>query len=310
MSGLTRALVVVIGCATPAAAERVLLADGDPALQHAVQAALAPWRVEVVVAADAHPRDPAHAAQLGDASEARFVVWRDGTDLVVLDRERGGAEHRDAPAGPLDAASAAAAALTVKTLMRLSPPVETAPPRAGASAAPTRSFVLRAQGGVAGRWIDDELGGRAHFAVLVKPSALPLWFGIAGELGTARDVAEAGFKGTWRDASVLGIASASFAIAERFSFEPLVGAGVTRSSLEGDEGPAIRRERAVLAMLRGGVIVRRALGAFSLGGSLALDLTLGTPTYTRETPGMPDVFAVPTLAVSAGLVLAADLGGE
>lgn len=125
MSAVIRAAMIVMLASGPALADgtmRVLLADTDPELQRAVRAALAPWRLEVVIETEQRPTDATHAQAIGDAQTARFVVWREGTDLVVFDRERGEAEHRGAPSGALDPASAAAAALTVKTLMRLPPP--------------------------------------------------------------------------------------------------------------------------------------------------------------------------------------------
>jgi hypothetical protein len=315
VSALIRACVILLVTVAPAAAERVLLADADPELQRAVRATLAPWRVEVVVEADVRPRDAAQAQQIGDANTARFVVWRDGTDLVVFDRERGAAEHRGAPSGALDPASAAAAALTVKTLMRLSSPPrdesprEVEPPR---TTEPPRDtgVELRAQGGIATRatrGASNEVGGRASLAVFLKPAAIPLRFGLAAELGTDTDVQGAGFKGSWSDWSVLGLASWSFVLHPRWVLEPFAGAGVTRSNLDGSEGMMERHERETLPMVRAGLMLRLPLGVFSIGGAVTFDAMLGTPTYTKE-PGMAQVFEVPETALSLGFVVAADLG--
>lgn len=317
MPALTRALAIVMLVAAPAAAERVLLADADPELQRAVRATLAPWRVEVVVAADPRPRDATQAQQIGDANTARFVVWRDGTDLVVFDRERGEVEHRGAPAGALDAASAAAAALTVKTLMRLPPPADEVAPAVVVVAPPPPppppdepGIELRIQAGVAARVVrgdGNDVGGRASLAAFVKPTSFALRLGIAGELGTDDDVKSAGFKGTWSDWRVLAVASWSFPISAGWELEPLVGAGVVRSNLDGTEMMTPLHARDTLASVRAGVALRLSLGAFAIGGVVAFDGTLGTPTYTK--PGTnATLYEVPGEALSLGFIVAADLG--
>ncbi|MDQ3335618.1 MAG: hypothetical protein M4D80_10665 [Myxococcota bacterium] len=308
---------------------RVLLADADPELQRAVKATLAPWRLEVIIEAE-RPTDTTHAQLIGDAQTARFVVWREKGDLVVFDRERGEAEHRVAPSGPLDPASAAAAALTIKTLMRLPPPpppgqvdVDVADTIEGPTGptgpsdgvvqpqAPGASGVeLRLQGGLAtrvARGEQNEFGGRASLAVFVKPTSYALRLGLAAELGTEADVQGGGFKGTWRDWSVMGLASWAFVLAPRWEIEPYVGAGALRSNLDGEEGMTERHERETLVTVRAGTFVRMRVGAFSVGGMLGFDATPGTPTYTRMGMGSK-FFEVPPFALSIGLIVAADLG--
>ena len=317
---LMRILVCMVIATSVAHADgttRVLIADADPELQRAVKATLAPWHLEVVAHAE-RPTDTTHAQLIGDAQTARFVVWREHGDLVVFDRERGEAEHRLAPSGPLDPASAAAAALTVKTLMRLPPletvaeaPPPTVPTDVVIAPVPDDSGVeLRLQGGLAtrvARGDRNDFGGRANLAVFVKPTDLGLRLGIAGEVGTTSDVQGAGFKGTWRDWSVFGLASWSFVLAPRWEIEPYVGAGALRSNLDGEEAMTERHERETLATLRGGTFVRLRAGAFSVGGVLAFDATPGTPTYTRMGMGS-DFFQVPPFALSIGLIFAADIG--
>lgn len=100
---------------------RIVLADPDPALRAAVERTLSPWRIEVVVERTV-PTSRAKADDLARSRDAHFVVWREGGELVVLDRRRKSMDHREARVGSLDAIDAAAAALTVKTLMRLEPP--------------------------------------------------------------------------------------------------------------------------------------------------------------------------------------------
>jgi hypothetical protein len=322
VSVLIRALVCVMLASSFAFADgttRVLLADNDPELQRAVKATLAPWRLEVVIEAE-RPIDTTQAQMIGDAQTARFVVWRENGDLVVYDRERREAEHRVVPSGPLDPASAAAAALTVKTLMRLPPPDQIAaatPPPANEPAddtvAPTNtgdtSAGLRVQGGLAtrvARGDQNAFGGRASVAVFVKPSHFPLRLGVAGELGTESEIKETGFRGTWRDWSVIGLASYAIELAPRWEIEPYVGAGVLRSILDGEEGMVLRHERETLATIRAGTFVRRRMGVISVGGMVGFDATLGTPTYTKAGGGSK-FFEVPPFALSIGVIVAADL---
>jgi hypothetical protein len=309
-------LVLVTSVAFADGTTRVLIADADPELHRAIKAVLSPWRLQVVTH-DEHPVDTTHAQMIGDAQTARFVVWREHGELVVYDRERGEAEHRVAPSGPLDPASAAAAALTVKTLMRLpppevaeAPPPETPPVVVVAPPAPEDGASLRLQGGLAtrvARGEENAFGARASLAAFVKPSSLQLRLGIAGELGTTSDVQGAGFKGTWRDWSVLALASWSFEMAPRWEIEPYVGVGALRSNLDGEEGMTERHERETLVTMRAGTFVRWRMDAFSVGGVLAFDATPGTPAYTRMGIGS-NFFEVPPFALSIGLIFAADLG--
>src|SRR3954468_6985539 len=135
--------------AAPHAQQRVVLADPAPELRHAMEQALAPYHLQVVIEGPA-PTDAAIAAQRADADTARFVVWRDGPELVVYDRELGSTERRASQAGVLDPPTAAAAALTIKTMMRLPPPPppdEPAPPPAGAAS----GIELRLQAQIASR---------------------------------------------------------------------------------------------------------------------------------------------------------------
>lgn len=325
MSALIRAVVCIVLACTFAYADgkptRVLLADADPELHRAVKAALAPWRVEVMIEAEQRPTDATHAQLIGDAQTARFVVWREHGELVVVDRETGAAERRIAPSGALDAASAAAAALTVKTLMRLPPPDQiadaTTEPTDGIAIVVPRTGVIDKNGGTelrvqtglvtrVARGSENAIGGRASLAVFVKPTRLALRLGVAGEIGTESDVKDGNFRGTWRDWSVIGVASWAVVLAPRWEIEPYVGAGVLRSILDGEEGMIERHKRETLVTLRAGTFVRMRAGRFSVGGVLGFDATPGTPTYTRGRAGS-QFFEVPPFALSIGLIFAADL---
>jgi len=102
---LLRVDVLAAGASAAPAAERgVVLADPDPELEHAIDQAFAPWHLEVVV--ECAP--PAEATERAGADTARFVVWRDGEQLVAYDRTQASMGRRASRAGPLDPPTAAA----------------------------------------------------------------------------------------------------------------------------------------------------------------------------------------------------------
>jgi hypothetical protein len=310
MSALIRALLVVIVATASAFADgdaRVVLADKDPELLRAIRATLAPWHMEVSV-------DEIDTRLLTTRADARFVVWRENGELVVFDRDRKETERREAPTGALDPVSAAAAALTVKTLMRLPPIVDEAPPIIEAPLdihmAPvnrTPPTTLGVQAGAGARRSSGGMGGVASLGVFVKPP-LPLRLGIAGEYAAAIDAdGSGGFKGTWHDWNALGIVGWALALTPRWEVEPHVGMGVRRFVLDGRENMmAERHERETLFMVRGGVFVRARFGHFHIGASAAADVSIGTPTYTKQGTAS-EVFSVPPFALAIGMFAGADL---
>lgn len=326
---------------------RIVLADPDPALRAAIERTLSPWRIEVVVE-PAAPTTQAKAGELARLRAAHFVVWREGGELVVLDQRRNAIEHREASVGVLAPADAAAAALTVKTLMRLEPPpaVGTTPPPTAARKPSVAASASEPIGEPVGESIGDpigepdvaapdpapsvatepefvvqlglgtraaagtDVGVRGFATVLVQPWSIPLRFGVTGEGGSSTDVKEGSFRGTWRDWSL--VATASYAIAlERWELEPFVGAGVARSVLSGLEMTVPRDEAATLPVLRAGGWVRWREGRWSIGGEVSGEVTPGAPTYT-STAGMSGnpkpTFAVPSLALGIGVFASADFG--
>ncbi|NVB83081.1 MAG: hypothetical protein HOV81_32180 [Kofleriaceae bacterium] len=312
------ALVLAVGIAHADVA-RVVIADSDPELQRAVVTTLAPWRFEVLVDPKA-PVDIEEAKTRAAAADARFVVWRHGRDLLVFDRDRDAVEQRATSAGTLDDARAAQAALTVKTLMRLPPPpegegsavpIEDGSAAIGSAAPPVvppieQAFEIRVQAGL-GAQVDSAgaiAGGTV--AALVRRWSPPVHIGIAGNLGSSTAIEQAGFKGDWRQWSVLALAS--YAVpAGRIEIEPFVGGGITRGVLDGTESAVVRRETATLGTARGGVWIRLPLGRFSVGGALAADFLVSTPTYIRQGGGsMSAIFEVPGFAFSIGAFAAAD----
>jgi hypothetical protein len=244
-----------------------------------------------------------------DRDTARFVVWRNGGELVVYDRELGSIERRDTHAGVLDAPAAAAAALTIKTMMRLPPPPELAPELAPSLAALAPGPDVRLQVGLATRLARGDttaFSTRIAGGVAVRPWGTAGWrFGVVAEGGTATDVARAGFKGTWRDWAALGVVSWSH-VRAAWEIEPHAAAGVRRAALEGSEPNALRTEVTTLPAVRAGLALRWRARRWSLGAQLALDASFGTPTYTK-TGASAEIFRMPDVGISLGAVLAVDL---
>lgn len=299
-------LALVIGLAGVAHADaprRVVLADADPELRRALEASLSPWQLEVIV----EPAVPGVEAAEGRARarDARFVVWRAGGALVVYDRERDAAEHRDARSGALDAVAAASAALTVKTLMRLPPP----PPPAAVRVESNPSAPLRVQAGVASRVArgsETAIGARFEGAVFLRPwRARGLRVGLAVELGTASEIATPGFRGEWNDASASLVAGWAFDRGN-WQIEPHLGVGVARSHLEGVEASMTRSETDAVVLVTGGLWTRYRFGRFSVGAGLSAVVAPGTPTYMRASSSV-EMFRVPGVGAALGLVSAFDL---
>jgi len=280
--------------------ERVVLADPDPELLRAVTSTLAPWRLEVIVDPDP-PANTGDAQHRADARSARFVVWRRDGDLVVFDRERGAAEHREGRTGTLDPIEAASAALTVKTLMRLPPPEAAgARPR---DAGPS----LRVAAGLASRFSSPGIDARFSGGLTLEPWSTRGWgFGVAGDFGTAIDLQEAGFRGSWSDWAILAVASYRYEPAP-WRVEPFIALGFTRSTLDGTAmmDPVIQHD--LLGAVRGGVLGAWTRGRWSAGLALAVEGVTSTPTYTKA-GASATIFEVPGIRLVAGAFIAADLG--
>lgn len=293
----------------PAPRQRVVLADPDPELHHAMQQALAPWHLQVVIE-EPPPTDTTMAQQRADADTARFVVWRDGKQLVVYDRELQSTERRDSQSGVLDPPSAAAAALTIKTMMRLppppDPPIEPLPTAANAG----RGIEVRFQAGLAtqiSRGDSTNLSARFSGAAEIRPWPADGWgFGLAGDGGTSPNISRASFKGTWSEWAVLGFASWTYT-RDMWELEPHVGFGVQRSVVEGIEmSSAARTATATLPIVRGGMWGRRRWTRWTVGAVLEIDGIFDAPTYTK-TDSPATIFQIPAFAVQLGATIAVDL---
>jgi hypothetical protein len=297
-------LTCAIAHAQPA---RVVLADPDPALRKALVASLRPWRIEIVIDTDA-PADDTTAGTRADQRAARFVVWRDRDELVVFDRDTNRSERRASRSGALDELGAAAAALSVKTMLRL--PDELAAIVTVAQPVQPAPLVddgteLRFDAGIGARveyGLDSNIALRFIAAAAVRPWHDGPWrFGAAGDFGAAATVDQAGFHGEWSHWAV--IATASWAHpAGAWEIAPWLGAGIERSLTRGTEDGIARSEEAVLPALRGGVGVRRG----PLGVLLSVEALASSRTYTRlDTPAQ--VFEIPPIGATLSLIVTADV---
>jgi hypothetical protein len=286
---MRRALVIAIG------------------LARAVEASLRPWHFEVVV--DARTLGDADAARTrAERDRARFVVWRDGDQLVVFDDQSGVAERRPAQGGSFDAIGAAAAALTVKTMMRLPPLDATAEATATSAPAPAAADPeLRVDAGAGARIMSNATTMRFALHALVRPSPRSGWYvGALGELGTPESIDQASFKGTWRSWGVLATARYAIDVAP-WAIEPWVAAGVERSAMTGTEQQVARDEYATLFALEGGVIGRYRHGRWSVAAVLGAQALPSTPAYTMS-HSSAQIFEIPAFGVDAGVLIGADLG--
>jgi hypothetical protein len=306
------AIAIAVARLAAASPERVVLADADPELQHAVETSLRPYRFEVVVVADV-PDSSDAAKQRAEHDGARFVVWRDADELVVFDDRTGVAERRHASTGAFDATGAAAAALSVKTMMRLPPPPDEQPSSDATSAAVAVATtvaepgpLLRFELGTGARY-QSATSLRGELDTMIRPwPAHGWWFGAIGDVGTSESVVQASFKGSWSSWALL--AAARFAIdLHPWSIEPWLGAGIERSALIGTEQQAADDDYATLFAVRGGVIGRYRIGRWSFAAQLEAQALPSTPTYTMS-HSSAEVFEVPAFAFGGGILVGADLG--
>ena len=302
--------------AAPPTELRIVLADKDPELRRALETALAPWHLQVVLD-DPKPTTIVQAKQRADFSNARFVVWRDRGQLVVFDREHQAIDRRSVRSGALEPVNAAAAALTVKTMMRLPPPpnpvapvVVEAPPIVAPVVPEPAGISVRVQGGIAMRIAhgsQTDTGARFTLLGMIRPSPEVGWrFGVAGDVGASAGIDRAGFRGRASDWALLAIASWTQEHGT-WELEPWLAGGMARTSVSGVDMMATQSEGATLATLRAGLVVRLRYGTWTLGGTVGLEATLGTPTYMKAGTGAA-YYEPPSFAVAAGAVIAADLG--
>jgi hypothetical protein len=242
-------------------AERVVLLSAPPGLEEAVEMALAGWPIEVAsTGGDPGPTMPAAAEKaraIGQAEAAGAVVWtaNDGTGqaIWVLDVDSGRVAARRLPQPPpWDEPTAAAVALTIKTLLRHS---RVAPVLERYGAAEARA-VLRA-GRPASRPADPEPTTSIRIATLggarIRPtegSDVELRLGFAVELaptwlggraaavariraGTGVELDRPDFIGRYDDLEASLGAAGRILAWRRLALVPAAGASLHFTSIDG-----------------------------------------------------------------------------
>jgi hypothetical protein len=307
--------VLVLVARFASAGPRAVVADGDVQLRAAIADSLKPWLIEVVAAPNA-PADIAAAMKQATDAGARYVIWREGAELVVLDREGDRVERREAPAGALDALAAAAAALSVKTMLRLPAlPAGTIiekPKRHvhhDEPVDPNEGVELRVNALIGARFeygLDGNVALRFGGSFELRPWRDEGWrFGAIGDGGASATVDQAGFHGRWSNWSVLALASWTATLDARWEVGPWVAVGFEHSTLTGTEMTSSRREEAFAPALRGGAAARYRFGEWFLGGQLAVEGLLTNTTYTRLDPPA-QVFEIPRIGAVLSVIVGVD----
>ena len=293
---------------------KAIVADGDIQLRAAIADSLKPWLIEVVAAPSA-PADIAAAMQQATDAGARYVIWREGAELVVLDREGDRVERREAPAGTLDALAAAAAALSVKTMLRLpalpagtvidkpKPHVHHDEP-----VDPYEGVELRVNALVGGRFeygLDSNVALRFGGSFGLRPWRDEGWrFGAIGDGGASATVDRPGSTAGGRT----GPCSRSRAGTRRSTTTGRSARGSRSASsirLSGTEMMSSRSEEAFSPALRGGAAARYRMGEWFVGGQLAVEGLLTNTTYTKlDTPAQ--VFEIPRIGAVLSLIVGVD----
>jgi hypothetical protein len=331
-------LVTFFSCLTARAEGRpVLVIGGGPSFRDAMTVALSPWDLRVVPL-DAPPPRPSMPRA---ADEARALVARSGASgLVWVATDEGEPSlwvydastdqvvtRRISTPPPFDAPTAAAAALSVKTLLRSSTvapreerlgalPVQAsvAPPDVDASAADRAASgafartALRAELEGAGRAIASQLDARASLGVSAWVGARrDVGFALALSFGPGLSVDAARFSGRFAEVGVSPSARLRVPFGERFVLEPRVGMSVHGTSIDGvavltaRPASASRLDASLDAAVALELVPTRTFGvALDVGASAML-------RYQRYVVESDDIFELHPVQAFLGLRLTTSL---
>ncbi len=297
---------IVISSHAAFANPRALVADDDGQLRTAITDALRPWSIEVSVAGST-PTTVDDAMKIAETAHAEYVIWREDGQLVVLDRHSDRVERRTLSAGALDAIAAAAAALSVKTMLRL-------PSLAGIAKAPhvpiPEPGPLRVSLSGGSRFeegLDSNLALRFGATIELRPwRGVPLRLGAMGDGGAAATVDQAGFHGRWSNWSILAHASWDLD-GDGWVFSPWLAIGAEHSALSGTEMMMARSEATFVPALRGGATARYYVASWFVGSQLSVEGLLTTKTYTKL-GGPAPVFEIPPIGAVLSLLVGAEFG--
>ncbi len=293
--------------------ESVALVAADPELARATAAALAAWEVNVIQVDAGTPGatmpEAANAAEAIAATySARAVVWMtaDGQPaLWVYDVTTGRAlALRLSSAPPFDEPTAAAVALTIKTLLRYG---ETAPPDERYVAARERrtEFALEASAvGCARVEPSEPWEPRLALTALYRPRWTgPVILAVSLRGGPGLEVEETDFVGHYTDGVLAVGARLDLAIGDRISVVPSLGLTLHRASLSGTSLSQMETADRSFTDPGGDAGVRLELQVYE-GVRIATVAEVGY-LFRRQRflVGMAEVFDVPALGVNVGVAL-------
>jgi hypothetical protein len=261
-------LAALLACRVARAEERpVMLIGGGPSFRDALTVALSPWELRVVALEAPAPRPSMPRA----ADEARALAQRSGASgLVWIAVDEGEpslwvydasteqvVSRRISTPPPFDAPTAAAAALSVKTLLRsstvapreerlgapaASPPRDTSsssgrevtPAEGTTPATPPARPWLRAELEGAGRAIASQLDARASLGVSAWVGARrDIGFALAAGFGPGLSVDAARFTGRFAEVGVSPSVRLRLPLGDRLVLEPRLGMSVHATSIDG-----------------------------------------------------------------------------
>ena len=288
-AGVLLASLLAVGTAT-ADPHRVAAVDPDAQLARALELALSPWGVAVV---QVHLEAPGatmpiavdRARAIARDADAEVVTWvssaEGGYALWIYDVASDHAGARELDGGPpFDAATSAAVALAVKTLLRgtlVAPP----PERFGA-APQDAAWLLGAYGGaaayVASSWL---LQGRLGVEGAVWPARFGhRWGGTLGiDYGVGAHAGAGAFAGTLTDTGVRLALAWRAPLSESVALEPSLGGGARLVTLDGTVLPD--GSHVSIARVDVTVTPRVSLGVAAWGGRLRLAPWVGVAMLTR-----------------------------
>lgn len=315
-----------------AAASDLVLVDSGPEWRDAVAVALDPWGTEVRAIEDAAPRPDASPSERGVALAARtggaVVVWfqpeGSGSVLWLYDATTRSAIGRELPTRPpFDPVTAAAVALSLKTLLRHSavgpsPPSPTlattplASQQATAASPPAenRAWTIALSSGVrAFATAPDTVEVRVTLSGLhwLEATERHLGIGVRAAHGSGVEVRDARFDGRWVEGSVELLVAGRVRPIAFLELDALVGFGVSAASLSGElQSAALVDDWRANPNLSAEV----AMG-FRLSAAIRLGLRVGADVLFQHqrylVTGQP-VLQVRSLAFTAALGLEVSFG--
>jgi hypothetical protein len=293
------ALIAIVGWASVARADDRVAVIAPPAgVEDAIRAQLAPWAIAVVVAPAPAPVDDDAARALAAALEVQALVWFADDSVAILDVRHGDVVRR-ARGAVIDEATAAAIALTVKTVVRgptVAPPPPPPPPPL---TLPMRVRPPAWRATIVGtlRWHVEGLEPRLALAFARRLG--PVAVVARGSLGTGVTARTLDFAGTWRDRTF----GAAIAVPRAVGAVEITAAAGASLHLTGIRGVVFPRGAAA-ASAAAQLGLDAELGATWRRGPLAIGAQLGAtwlPWRRRYTVAGQPVFTVGHGEVEAGL---------